>query len=340
MKKIKWIGKGISNLIEGSPNLNVINIVRSLVEDENCICYIPFNYAIERKTSKDPKIHFTPTEAGKSILVTNIQSNKERFNFSLTGEVDVYVEYENEDGTVELKPKKIFRTYTIIRDGELTLDYLACKLSKETFNDLRNAGMLYYNGVKVPENHHHVPEFIYKVKLTDIPLLSYAWAQPQQLNLFENLDLENKLANTLTSVNSKIKEYTEAGQQVIPSDTDSIYYNEGWFGDDRVGDKKNCKCIIWEVKNDKEVLNEYLEKCVDINTATIVKREINSELRNLRFINRCITYAMEKHATPTAINWSEKTLVPRSKEKYAQTASVPGLGRMYELKRTEYYKEF
>ena len=95
MKTQEWIGKGIKNLVKGSPNANVINILRSLIEDENCICYIPLSYASEKKTTSDPKIHFNPIEAGKTITATAIQSNQERFNISITGEVDVFVEYEN-----------------------------------------------------------------------------------------------------------------------------------------------------------------------------------------------------------------------------------------------------
>ena len=43
MKNQEFIGKGIKNLVKGSPNANVINILRSIIEDENCICYIPFD---------------------------------------------------------------------------------------------------------------------------------------------------------------------------------------------------------------------------------------------------------------------------------------------------------
>ncbi len=79
---------------------------------------------------------------------------------------------------------------------------------------------------------------------------------------------------------------------------------------------------------------------INILEATKIKKEINSELRNLRFINRCVAYAIECSSTKGNFNWSELTLVPRSKEKYFQTAEVAGIGKMYELKRTVYKKKF
>ena len=158
----KWIGKGLKNLVKDSPNLNVINILRSLIEDKDSVCYIPLSYISERKTNLDPKVHFQPIESGKTIVVKSITSHRERFNFSISGEVDVYVEYEN-NGIVELVPKKIFRTYTIIRDGKLAIDYIIAKLSKSAFEELKNAGVLYYNGQQVLDNHTYISTFLYKV---------------------------------------------------------------------------------------------------------------------------------------------------------------------------------
>jgi len=336
----QFIGKGIRGLVKGSPNANVINILRSLIEDENCICYIPLSYSAEKKTTTDSRIHFNPIEAGKTIAITAIQSNQERFNISVTGEVDVYVEFENEDGSIRLEPKKIFRTYTIIRDGQLTIDYIIAKLSEETFNDLRNAGVLYYNGIEVANNHSYVPDFLYKVKLNELPIISYAWAQPLQIGLYENMDMENKLSNTLKEVNKIIKKFKEEGQIIPEFSEDSIYYNEPYLGEERKGDKILCECVVYEIKNEDEVISEYINKCVNIIEASKVKKEINKKLRNLRFINRCVVFAIESSKTKGNYDWSEMVKIPRTKEKYCQTTMVPGLGKMYELKRINYKKEF
>lgn len=339
--KTTWIGKGLKGLVPGSPNLNVINILRSLFEDKGTICYIPFSYVNEKKTTNDPRIHFLPIETGKSIQISSITSNKERFNFSLTGSLDVYVEYPQESGEVKLLPKKVFRTYTIIRDGQLTMDYIIAKLSKNAFNELRHAGVLWYNGDIVPDNHEYVPGFLYKVNLKNIPLLSLAWAQPAQIRLYENLDKENMLSNTISAINKLIKAYKEEGQALpTESDEDSIYYIEQSGGKKDNESKKVCPCVIYEVDNDGAIDETYISKITDLASATRIKKEVNADLNNIRFINRCTIYAIESSKNKGNYNWSELTKLPRSKDKYFQTTQVPGLGRMYNLKRTIYEKEF
>lgn len=339
--KQSFIGKGLKGLVKGSPNLNVLNILRTLIEDGNCECYIPFEYSTEKKTSKDPRIHFMPIESGKKIKITAIQSNKERFNFSITGEVDVYVEYKDDNGIVDLLPKKIFRTYTIIRDGKLTIDYIIAKLSEETFNELRNANVLYYNGVEVAKDHKYVSEFLYKIKLTDIPLVSYAWAQPQQIGLYANLNEENELSNTLTEVNKIIKAYQADGQIIPVENEDSIYYNEPYLGEERNGEKIECECITYEVKNEKTVNQEYIDIAnTDITSAIRVKKTINKLLKELRFIDRCIVMAIELSSTKGNFNWSEPKITGRTILTENKTTTVAGLGRMYELTRKSYKKMF
>lgn len=339
--KQTFIGKGLKGLVKGSPNLNVLNIIRTLVEDEKCECYIPFEYSKEKKTSTDPRIHFMPVESGKKINIKTIQSNKERFNFSITGEVDVYVEYEGDNGSIDLVPKKIFRTYTIIRDGKLTIDYVIAKLSEETFNELRNANVLYYNGVEVPKEHNYVSEFLYKVKLTNIPLVSYAWAQPQQIGLYANLDEENILSNTLTEVNRIIKAFQSEGKVIVNDNENSIYYNEPWLGEERNGNKIECDCVTYEVKNENETNQEYIDIAMKgIDSAVRVKKTINKLLKDLRFIDRCIIMAIELSSTKGNFNWSEPKITGRTVLTENRTTEVPGLGRMYELTRKSYKKMF
>ena len=161
-----------------------------------------------------------------------------------------------------------------------------------------------------------------------------------QIGLYENMDMENKLANTLKKVNKIIKDFKEAGQIVPSFPEDSIYYNEPYLGEERTGDKVLCECIVYEIQNEDEVIDEYINKCTDIVEATKVKKEINKKLKNIRFINRCVVFAIESSKTKGNYEWSEMFKIPRTKEKYAQTTMVPGLGKMYELKRINYKKEF
>jgi len=329
----KYIGEGLK---DSGPNLNVLNVLRTLVEDIDCICYIPQDYAAERKVVTNSRIHFNPVEAGKSIVITGVQSNQERFNFSLTGEVDVHVEYEAADGTVTLKPKKVFRTYTIIRDGKLVFNYIVAKLSYETFNDLRSAGILYYNGVKVGDNHSYVDGFLYKIMLNTIPVISINWAQPMQIGLYENLILENTLANTLTELNKIIKQQKADGE-ILNSDEDSIYFDEGYSGEEKVSSGLTIECVQYSIKDDKAVdIARINQAQPNLVLSTQIKKVINKELKAIRFINRCVTWAIEQTKYRGNFDWSDLELVPRSKEKYRQTCTVKDNGNVYELQRTEY----
>ena len=331
-----WIGEGLK--AANSWNFNIINILRTIIEDDDCVCYIPLSYTKERETNPDSRVHFNPIEAGKTIIATGIQSNQERFNFSITGNVDVYVEYENEDGTVSLVPKKVFRTYTIIRDGKPTIEYIVAKLSKETFDNLRNAGVLYYNGNKVPENHQYIPTFLYKIMLKDVPVISLAWAQPTQIGLYDNLVKENHYANTLKELNKKIKQYKEEGQTLI-ANGDDIYYTEQYNGETKIKTGEKVNCVVYKVKDDKQIIQEHIDNAINLEHATIEKSKVNNILKKLRFINRCVIWAIETSKEKGSYNWLELELVPRSKEKYRQTCRVILNDKDIELIREQYQME-
>ena len=212
-------------------------------------------------------------------------------------------------------------------------------MSEETFNDLRNAGVLYYNGVPVANNHLYVKDFLYKIMLKDIPVISLAWAQPVQIGLYQNMELENKLSNTLKELNKLIKKYKEEGQTGL-SDENSEYYNETWNGASKVGNKKLVECITYEIKNDNIVDDNIISNSVKLITATINKHEINKQLRAVRFIDRCVIMAIEKSKYKGNYDWSEMYKVPRTKNKMAQTCDIVINDKSYELKRVVYNKEF
>ena len=331
-----WIGEGLK--AANSWNFNIINILRTIIEDDNCVCYIPLSYTKERETNPDPRVHFNPIEAGKTIIATGIQSNQERFNFSITGSVDVYVEYENEDESIELVPKKVFRTYTIIRDGKPTIDYIVAKLSEDTFNNLRSVGVLYYNGQKVLKNHKYIPTCLYKIMLKDVPVISLAWAQPTQIGLYDNLVKENHYANTLKELNKKIKEYKD----IYPAPTFNVsddYYTEQYNGETKIKTGEKVNCVVYKVKDDKQVVQEYLDRAINLEQAIIEKSKVNSILKKIRFINRCVIWAIETSKEKGSYNWSELELIPRSKEKYRQTCKVILNDKDIELIREEYKME-
>ena len=157
---------------------------------------------------------------------------------------------------------------------------------------------------------------------------------------FQPFNSNTKLSNTLKIVNSKIKEFKENGQVINTSLEDSIYYNESYFGEEKIGSKKLVECIIYEVENNNEVIDEYISKCIDINEANKIKKLINKKLKNVRFINRCVIMAIEKSSNKGNYDWSELSKIPRSKDKMFQICEVKGYGKTYTLKRTIFNKEF
>lgn len=334
------IGKGLK---PQGPNLCVLNVMRSLLEDKDSIVYIPQSYTLgSLKQKYDSKVHKNPTEAGKPIVVTAIQSHAERYNFSLTGTVDVMVEEELEDGTVNLVPKKIFRTYNIIRDGKLTIDYLICKLSAASFNDMKEAGILYYNGVKVPMTHNHNPEFLYKVVLNTIPLISLNWAQPHQIGLYKYLLEELDLSALQTRLNARVKYFKSLGE-TLPKSTSDFYQEveDTNYNNDDI-ETYTVNCIVYRLKGEKphemseEVFNEVYR---DLMSTSQALKEVKARLRDIRFIYRCIVYAIENSEKKGSYNWSESYKIPRSTNKVGQLTQVEYENKILNLERITYTKE-
>lgn len=339
----KWIGAGINSDLKDSVSNNVLNVIRALVEDKDSVVYIPNEYqnGSTYRTSPDPAVHFLPTECGKSIRVIGLQSNQERFNFSMIGLVDVIVEYPQEDGSVELKDKKIFRQYNIIRDGKLTVDYVSAKLSPDSFDALKKIGILYYNGLIVPENHKHNPDYVYKIVLSGLPLISNAWAQPIRIGLVNYMKQEEELSSTLKTLKVLMKEYKSDGKFVTPSSDESDLYTENYGVSTKVEkETKEVDCLVYSLNIPEfefsvdDARNQY----PDIDSLNSKIKEINKELRYVRFIIRCIVYSIEGTKKMGGYEWSEMEKVPRTKNKMRQTANINVDGKDYILTRTVYKK--
>lgn len=340
----KFIGEGLNGKIN-SPNTNVLNVLRALVEDKDSTVYISNSYVNGStwSSSGDPRVHFLPTDCGKKITVVGIQSNEERFNFSLNGIVDVLVEYPREDGTVELKDKKVFRTYNIIRDGELTMDSISAKLSEDSFNKLREIGILYYNGVKVPENHDFKPDYVYRIELTSLPLISCNWAQPVHIGLYELMIRENYIANWVKIAKKILKDNPELASS---NNEESDFYTEQTAGSyEKTENLKEVDCIQYTIKSnekapltDEEIMN-YFEELINFVDFPKYIKELNKQLKDIRFKKRCIVYAIENTAKKGSYEWSDMFAVPRSKNKMRQEAEIEVNGQKCILQRTVYKKE-
>lgn len=336
----KWIGDGLNSDLAHSTRNNVLNVVRALVEDHDSIVYIPDTYmnGSKYRSSADPAVHFLPSECGKAVRVIGVQSNQERYNFSLICLVDVAVEFNNDDGTVDIKNKKVFRQYNIIRDGELTVDYLAAKLSKDSFDALKKIGVLFYNGIRVAVNHNWNRDYVYKVALKSFPLVSYNWAQPIRIGLIDLMDRENMLSSKLKVMKAVRKTYS------VPNiNVESEIYNEktGEYSVSDSYESKEVDCVVYSIKNlpehvfsEDKIKSEY-PGYFEIDSAI---SEINKDLRTVRFLIRAITFAIESTKQEN-YNWSEVAKVPRSKTKTFQQCDITDSdGKVYTLVRTMYKK--
>lgn len=340
----KWIGSGINSDLKSSINNNVLNIIRALVEDSQSTVYIPNSYqnSSRYRSSGDPSIHFLPSECGKQISVLGLQSNQERFNFSMIGLVDVLVEYPNKDGTIDLKNKKIFRQYNIIRDGKLTMDYISAKLSKDSFDALKKIGILYYNGLIVPENHNYNKDYVYKIVLKDLPLVSYAWAQPYRIGLIQYMNREEELCTILKTLRSLMKEYKSEGREISVSNEESEIYYEKYSGSQKVEkDIEEVDCIVYSIDTKYiysiETAREEYDGDIDSLNESIKK--YNKELRYVRYLIRCMVYSIENTKKNNSFIWSESEKSNRS-NKIKQTYKVNlDDGSAYTLTRTTYKKK-
>lgn len=347
MKDFKFIGDGLKARDSSksyNPSFNVLNILRSLIEDQCSSVYIPYNYKNGTIGNYDPKVHYFPYEAGRPVKITGIQSNKERFNFSLTGIIDVAVEVEKEDGTVDIQMKKVFRQYNVIRDGKLVIDKLVAKLSEQSFIALRDSDILYYNGFKVMRNHGYNPEFLYKIVLTDVPLVSLNWSRPINLGLYKYMIEEINISNELSLIKKVIRRYKDLGQELKGYNNEFYTESNSEQSEDQQIDKVLVECVVYEFKNlsnDKDIVRlteeDICNRYTDIQSAENARKVLNSRLINIRFIIRCIIMAIE-FSRKGYYNWSEAAKIPRTKDKYEQTCDVELEGRILTLRRVSYSK--
>lgn len=337
----KFIGDGINSEIKNSTCNNVLNIIRALIEDKNCKVYIPNDYkkGTLYTPNHDPKVHFYPVDCGRQVQIVGLQSNQERFNFSALALVDVMVEVEV-NGEVELVDKKVWRQFNIIRDGQLTMNYICAVLSEENFDALKKIGILYYNGVEVKPNHKYKAGYVYKIMLDKLPLISYNWANPVTIGLYSYIQAEVDLTYKIKVLKAYKKEHESqlAHLPAYPNDSSNIY-SESYSGitkEDR--EPVTAECIVYSIdgmKPEEFVPREY-ETIEDLNTDI---SNYNKELRYVRFIIRCIVYAIESTKNKGSYEWSDAVKSPRS-EKYTRTADVHVNDSVIKLVRTNYSKKF
>jgi len=299
----KFYGEGLK---ESGRNLNVVNVLRTLVEDENCEVYIPYDYNKESKYCTDPDVEFIPNA---NCEVIDMVSNQERFNYSITYVIPVIVKGEN---------KKVFRNYTVIRDGKLNVESIWASVNGY-YDTLKNAGC-----IKAEENGK------VEIDLTSIPLISVCWAQPTNFKFTELIKREAEISEELKCIRKIIKDNNFS--QNIESD----FYYESKTTADTDRDKICVHCVVYDIPEFKFKANE--NNYPHDNSIFAIKKSLDRELKEIRFKIRTIVWAVENSAKRGSYEWTELADLPRSKDKKFQTAKTLCEGKEVTLRRVEYNK--
>lgn len=322
METKKYIGSGLK---ESGANLNVLNVLRVLIEDEDTVVYMPAGY--ERGTRKrvDEHVHHGHRYAPVAMPVSGFVSHMERFNFSVRGLKEVLVE---NDQTNELEPKKVFRTYNIIRDGELLIDKLEAKLSEEAFYELVPTGIVQNQVGKTEISASmHIDDYVYTINLSELPLVSTHWAQPERLKFVEMIREEHKLTELLKNLNKLKREY----EAIVVSDGGShhesdVYVEKTQYAEEEPTDFYSVSCVAYRVKGEKHQfeMDKLREMYPNLNILNTEIKGTKKYLSNIRFLIRAIAFAIEntKNQGSKTFQWSDVKPLPRSKTKKFQCADL------------------
>ena len=324
-----FIGKGISD--EG-PNKNVVNILRVLVEDKDSIVYVPLTYRADKPgKGKDPRVHFPPKDSGRPMQVVNILSHQERFNFSLQCLVDVKVEYEV-DNKIELVDKKVWRTYGVVRDGELVMPEVLAKLSAASYADLQSAGILYLNDKLIGPEYSYDPSIVYTIKLTDMPIVSPNWARPNALNFHKMLREASREADKLKAIKKILKENNDPTPTISQSND---VYTEQISDYSHQNANKEVECITYTiVENPGYKSPKYEGNAQEDFKAT------SDNIADYRFKCACIKWAIESAMShrKSPYSWSEEYQKRAGTSKYYSETLVDIDGVSYRLERCRFSK--
>ncbi|AMM45093.1 hypothetical protein SP15_285 [Bacillus phage SP-15] len=313
-----YIGEGLKST---GPNLNVINILRVFIEDEESVLFIPADYERGSRKRVDEKVHHGHRYAPVAMKVDDFVSSIDRFNFSVRGLKDVHV--ENESG--QLEPRQVFRTYNIIRDGELFIKKVEAQLSQSAFELLTAAGVVFDQvGRKVETEYDRIPDYIYTIDLTGLPLVSNQWAKPNHIKLYDLLELDVFLTQRNKELNKLEKEYkAKLAPETVSSD-DKVYIESTKYSKEEADGYYEANCVEYRIKAKKPKFDEAQLREQFPNYESVSKQlSFDKKYRAyLRFIYRAVILAIELSKKQGSYEWSEEKPLPRSDKKTFKEATV------------------
>ena len=318
----KYIGEGLKS---SGPNLNVLNVLRALLESDSRI-YIPSDYESENAVvSFDPRVIGLPKVDDRPLIATGITSNSERFNFSISCLRSVLVAYPDISAEiVEMREKKVFRNYTIIKDGVLKNTQIYAEIPEDLFDIMVAAGILYYNERRLVEiNHKYIPNFPYLIDFSNIPVVSLNWAQPDNIGLYDYMVEELKLSQMLKVIRALRKEFPVSVE--ISEEESDIYSDVIHTTAKNTSEYPYITYSFPELAKEDLINREaYRESIQNLSYTelTTLYRVYNKKLEAVRFMKRCIIFAIESSSKKGSYEWTDLVEVPRSKDKFSQTTTV------------------
>jgi hypothetical protein len=302
----RFIGSGLK---PSGPSHCVLNVLRTLIEDETNIVYIPSGaYKRSGVLTRDPRVIDSPH--GRTLRVVGYTSHENRFNFSVKAQKDVKV--LSEDGNGPPVDRKIWRTYNIILDGNLHVPELEAVLSEASFNALRDAGVI--------ESEKYVPGKVYTINLRNLKLISTNWANPSTLGLVPLMREEKELEAEQTALNARKKALSSSGFAATDDTDEGDIYRE-------------TSAVVESIPFETYIapsceyrLMGYKAKsydCSDMSYADADARvkEVRQRLTIVRYLIRSIVFAMELVGSKSIL-WDTGKMVTRGESSKLEQSTI------------------
>ena len=278
----KFIGSGLK---KAGPNHCVLNVLRVLVEDKANVVFIPKGaYKRTGELTSDPRV-IHPL-MGRTLKVVEVQSKEDRFNFSFKALKDVKVKPANEVGEIiddaEPVDAKVWQNYVIILDGNLHSPDLEASLSEESFDSLKEAGV-------IEANKTYAPAKVYAINLRNLRMISPTWANPVTLGLVNLMKEEITLEAEQKALNTHLKSFPATPKPEF--DGGNVYLQKSIKVDGVPKEVYLANVCEYRLMKWKALAQDisYLTQ----PDAEVKVKEVRRRLRAVRYLKRAIIFAME-----------------------------------------------
>jgi len=289
------IGAGLK---PAGPEHCVLNVMIEVMEDDNVI-YIPKGmYTRTTELRSDPYVVDPPH--GRTLRLTSYTANMTqcRHNFSLKGLKDVEVRLPNQP----VRQAKVWRTYVIIKDGNLHVPELKIAPTEASFQKFQEAGVI------SKDQGEYQPGNTYTLNLRGLRMVSKRFANPATLGLVDLLREEKELEAEQSALNKRKKALPAPAKPAF--DGDGVYNEQS----EKV---EGVPVEMYTAPTVKIGLMGYKTQKYDVSGMTYDEahsrvKEVRRRLLKIRWIYRIIIFAMEA-AKSTSIPWGDSKTTKHGK---------------------------